>query len=217
MSKVLVTGSAGMLGQHIAGHLRAQGIDVVDYDLKLGQNIHDTKGLESFMEGCDCVIHLAGIHGPLPNKVEEDYKHDNYEGSMNVIDTAVKMGVKRFVFASSNDVYGFSTGAAPAFPYNDKTKTPPLTKLHPYAAFKLLTEKYLKKSAGKGMSVIAFRFGGINLTDFGWTITTGNIADAFHKAVIADTKGYHQINIANKDGDVDISKAKKLLGYEGGI
>ena len=213
---VLVTGGDGWLGANIVGHLNIQGIGCEIVDLKRGGDIFDTKALEKAMRKCGAVIHLAGLHGPIPDKEEEDYKHINYEGSVGVVDTAHKVGIKCLVFASSNDIYGFSTGVAPEFPYHDKTKTPPLSKLHPYAKYKLMTEKYFRKVAKKyGMTIIALRLGGIDNASLPWQLSMPNLVDAFHKALLADIEGFHQINIANFGCEVNISRAKKLLGYEG--
>jgi len=201
---ILVTGGSGWIGSMLIPDLGRRGYTCVNYDLASGQDIFDTKTLAKEMRGCSAVIHLAGIHGPLRGKTEEDYRHINYEGSKSVVDTASKVGIKRLVFASSNDIYGYSVGITPKYPITRKTKTPPLKVLHPYAKYKLMTEAYFRKI--KGMTIISLRLGGIGApAEVPWRISIENLGKAFAHALEMDG-GFRWFNAADPGCSVEVSR-----------
>ena len=59
--------------------------------------------LSGCMDGCDYVVHAAGIIHP--KKVNCFYKI-NTEGTRNLIDESIRARIKRFIFISSNSPYG---------------------------------------------------------------------------------------------------------------
>ena len=70
-------------------------------------NILDLRShlIERF-RGSDAVIHLAGLpHEHVRGAVAADFHRINYEGSINVFEAAREAGVRKFVFASSGQVY----------------------------------------------------------------------------------------------------------------
>ena len=62
------------------------------------------------MQGVDYVFHFAGI-APLPVNQENPYEaiSANVAGTANVLDAARKIGVKRFIFASTSAIYENNT------------------------------------------------------------------------------------------------------------
>jgi len=113
--KIFITGATGFVGQEIvrqfcqAGHSmcllvrtrsRAQleeirkcaGADVSD------GNILDARSLEGLLNGCDAVIHLAGIISELG---ESTFENIHVRGTRNVVEAAQQQGVKRFVHMSA--------------------------------------------------------------------------------------------------------------------
>lgn len=121
MRKILVTGSSGMIGTHLAVRLRELGYDVIGADWRPNRwrqdldavtvNV-DLRVLDDVMEkipgGVDLVIHLAAnarVHNLV---VDPTLAHDNITTTFNVLEYARRNGVKRFMFASSREVYGNS-------------------------------------------------------------------------------------------------------------
>ena len=110
--KVLVTGSAGYVGNEAVKALALRGHDVVEYDLRQGRDIHNYDQLRAHMDGCEAVVHLAAIPHPDPNKHWEDYWHVNVAGTQQVAAVAAALGIGRLVYASSTAYYGAHRGFA---------------------------------------------------------------------------------------------------------
>ena len=60
--RVAITGGSGFIGQHVAQEVRNLGHEVVTFDLRDG---NDILGDLSGLDGCDSVIHLAGLLGTM--------------------------------------------------------------------------------------------------------------------------------------------------------
>jgi len=114
--KVLVTGGMGLIGSSLARGLLAAGwgVHVLDkYEISIpgakyfSGSVLDQNAVEAAMEGCDRVVHLAAILGVSNagrNPVE--CLDVNIFGTRNVLESCVKMNVKRILFSSSSEVYG---------------------------------------------------------------------------------------------------------------
>jgi nucleoside-diphosphate-sugar epimerase len=113
--RVLITGGAGFLGINLARHLDKRGyalvsLDVEEFDYPERDRVEIIKGdirdkslLERAMEGIDHVVHTAAA---LPLYSPEDIYTTDVEGTRNVLDAALRHGVKRVVHISSTAVYG---------------------------------------------------------------------------------------------------------------
>jgi len=121
--KVLITGGAGFIGSHLCDALVAKGEEVTILDnLSTGSknniahlegkieicegDIRDQKLVESLMDDCDLVLHMAavlGVDNILGNPVESI--STNYQGSEIVLNTAVNLS-KRIIIASTSEIYG---------------------------------------------------------------------------------------------------------------
>lgn len=110
---VLVTGGAGLLGKELITQLLAQGRQVraiynktplADFrsaNLEQWQcNILDVVGLEEAMQGIEQVYHCAAIVTFNPKRKMEMFKV-NIEGTANVVNAALEVGVKKMVYVSS--------------------------------------------------------------------------------------------------------------------
>jgi UDP-glucose 4-epimerase len=121
--KVFITGGAGFIGSHLCDALVAEGKEVTILDnlstgskkniahlvgkIKVLQgDIRDQKLVESLVEKCDLVLHMAaalGVDNILENPIESI--STNFHGSEVVLNAAVKYD-KRIVIASTSEIYG---------------------------------------------------------------------------------------------------------------
>jgi len=121
--KVFITGGAGFIGSHLCDALVAEGKEVTILDnlstgskkniahlegkIKIFQgDIRDQKLVESLVENCDLVLHMAaalGVDNILENPIESI--STNFHGSEIVLNAAVKYD-KRIVIASTSEIYG---------------------------------------------------------------------------------------------------------------
>lgn len=119
--RVLVTGSEGLVGSILIPALREAGHEVVGYDAKHRQDVHDERGLLEAIKGAEAVVHLAAIPHPFRRG---DYDLINRQGTLAVVNAAEKVGVTHFVYFSSSDVYGFCGGPS----QSDPPPAPPITE-----------------------------------------------------------------------------------------
>jgi nucleoside-diphosphate-sugar epimerase len=117
---ILVTGGTGFTGSHLAKRLLLKGhkVRVVDnkqglfYDelVNLGADITigsvtSKELVDRLVEGCDVVHHLAAAFREvdLPDEV---YQNVNVNGTRYLLESAIKHGVKKFVYCSTCGVHG---------------------------------------------------------------------------------------------------------------
>lgn len=156
MREVLVTGGAGYLGSHLVELLLKKNykVRVLD-DLSFGDNalkilkkkynfdlikgdIRDLRVVLNSMDGCDAVVHLAGIVGDPASKIDPTQSTEiNYLSTKLVADAASYFQIKQFLFASSCSVYGASNSKL----LNEQS---PLNPISLYAETKLKSENILK-------------------------------------------------------------------------
>ena len=115
--KILVTGSSGFIGSHVADALEENGYDVVLFDnipsnyktknqKEFIGDILNAADVEKALKGCDAIYHFAGqadieASSNLPSTTIQA----NIIGTQNVLEAAKKHNVKRFFFASTIYVY----------------------------------------------------------------------------------------------------------------
>lgn len=165
MKKILFTGSAGKVGRLIIPFLIGNGYEIVYYDKLEGRDIFNSKDLEKKLKNCYAVIHSAAIpHPDLKAFNDQDYWRINYEGSVSVVQSAIKKKVKKFIFFSSGSVYGFWGGKCKPdkFPIDEKQKVPSLKQGQTfYGHTKIEVEKYLKTLKNK-IDITVLRIEGID-------------------------------------------------------
>ncbi|HYF33225.1 MAG TPA: NAD-dependent epimerase/dehydratase family protein [Chitinophagaceae bacterium] len=117
--KVFITGATGYIGHQLAreavtrGHtahilvrdLNAQYIPVDPNIVVFRGDVTDKDSILMAMKGCDSVLHAAGITKFRVRDNSIFYKV-NVEGTRNVLDAALILGIKKFVFTSSGAVIG---------------------------------------------------------------------------------------------------------------
>ncbi|MDA9479036.1 NAD-dependent epimerase [Bradyrhizobium sp. CCBAU 65884] len=110
---ILVTGSAGHLGEAILRTLRARGSPVRGIDLKPSPftdavgSIVDPGFVRSQMDGVTAVIHTATLHKPhVGTHSKPDFVDTNVTGTLNLLEAAASAGVRSFVFTSTTSAFG---------------------------------------------------------------------------------------------------------------
>jgi UDP-glucose 4-epimerase len=170
-SRVLVTGGAGYIGSHTLLELLAQGYepivlanfstgrrtalpdDVVFYEGDVGDRALVGHVLKK--HDITAVIHLAGsiiVAESVENPLR--YYWNNTRNSLDLIDTCVGHGVRRFVFSSTAAAYGIPDTEGPI------DEAAPTRPISPYGASKLMTEWMLRdvSAAHPGFRTVALRY-----------------------------------------------------------
>jgi len=151
--KVLVTGGAGFIGSHIVDSLIEAGNQVVVIDNLSSGKLENVNPRAVFYkadirdglvdgifesERPDAVCHLAAqinVRVSVDDPVLD--ARINVEGSLNILQSCVRHGVKKFVFASSG---GAIYGEQDHFPAREDHPKKPMS---PYGITKLTVEHYL--------------------------------------------------------------------------
>ena len=166
---VLVTGGAGYIGSHMVHALVEAGEAVVVIDnLSTGFSTYLPEGVPLFIgdvadenlvegvinaHGVDAIILFAGsVVVPESMRDPLAYYRNNTATSRNLLNAAVKCGVKRFIFSSTAAVYGNPD----VMPVAEEAPTRPLS---PYGSSKLMTEILLHDIApAYGMEFVVLRY-----------------------------------------------------------
>jgi len=155
--KVLVTGSAGHLGEALTRMLRGRGAQVTGVDLKHSPftdqvgSVTDREFLARCLRGVDAVLHTATLHKPhIATHPRQAFIDTNITGTLTLLEEAVAVGVNCMVFTSTTSVFGHAlspaSGAAALWIDEDVTPRPKniygITKL----AAEQLCELFHRKS-----------------------------------------------------------------------
>ena len=164
---VFVTGGAGYCGSLLVPQLLDQGYKVTVYDTMffgdaflpkdnpnlrvVKGDIRDTAHLAATAAAHDAFISLACISNDASFELDEALSTSvNMDAFEPMVEAAKKVGVKRFIYASSSSVYGVSDQP-------DVTEEHPLVPLTLYNKFKGMCEPLLKKHADDGLTGVIFR------------------------------------------------------------
>lgn len=158
--KVLVTGSAGILGAHLVRRLAGvpgRPYEVVGLDIRPGTpvpgvrqmigDIRDKTFVERQMVGIDAVVHCAAA---LPSHSESEVGSVDVDGTATLLQAAQDTGVARFVHVSSTAVYGVP----------EVQPTPedhPFVGVDPYNRAKIAAEELCMRYRDSGMCVPVLR------------------------------------------------------------
>lgn len=165
--KILVTGNRGYIGCVLVPMLIERGYDIVGLDAffyeesglasiefppkQIKKDIRDIN-LNDFVD-IDAVIHLAALSNDPLGELDISLTNDiNFSATMNLARMAKRAGVRRFVYASSQSMYGVSDTDDELD--EDNSLKNPLTV---YAKTKWKAEQELKKLNGHNFVVVCFR------------------------------------------------------------
>jgi UDP-glucose 4-epimerase len=111
--KILVTGSAGHLGEALMRTLQGSGHEAAGLDIKSSAFTHRVGSItqRSFVRECvqgmDAVLHTATLHKPhIVSHIRQAFVDVNITGTLNLLEEAAAAAVKAFVFTSTTSVYG---------------------------------------------------------------------------------------------------------------
>ncbi|WP_207513644.1 NAD-dependent epimerase/dehydratase family protein [Longitalea luteola] len=120
--KVLVTGTAGHLGEALVRTLRKDH-EVVALDIKPSLfnthtgSITDRDLVKQCMQGVKVVLHTATLHKPhVATHTPQQFVDTNITGTLNLLQEAVAAGVEVFVFTSTTSVFGDALVPPPGAP-----------------------------------------------------------------------------------------------------
>jgi nucleoside-diphosphate-sugar epimerase len=126
--RIALTGSSGKLGTVVARELRAAGHDVIGLDVvgtrgpdfvqvdltDYGQVIDALTAVNDRHDGFDGVVHLGAIPAPGIRSDVATF-HNNMTATFNVFWAAVRLGIHRLVYASSETVLGLPFDVPPPY------------------------------------------------------------------------------------------------------
>lgn len=142
MCKILVTGADGFIGSHLVEELVKKGNQVKAFvfynsfgtwgwldslskeimdSVEIYQgDVRDPNGVYEAMIGCDIIYHLAALIAiPYSYHSPDSYIDTNIKGTLNILQAARKLNVKRVLITSTSEVYGTA-------------KYVPIDENHPY-------------------------------------------------------------------------------------
>jgi len=138
--RVLVTGSAGHLGEALVRVLQntsyeAIGVDVVasPFTNYVG-SIADPSHVKRCMQGVNAVLHTATLHKPhMVTHTRQDFVDTNITGTLNLLEEGISVGVAAFVFTSTTSAFGgaLARGSVRAARGADTRRTKPRSRSRP--------------------------------------------------------------------------------------
>ncbi len=120
---ILVTGSAGHLGEALVRVLGSEGLEVVGLDVldsphtTVVGSIADRDCVRRSVAGVDAIVHAATLHKPhVGSHDRQAFVDTNVTGTLNLLEEAVEAGVGRFVFTSTTSAFGRALTPPPGAP-----------------------------------------------------------------------------------------------------
>jgi nucleoside-diphosphate-sugar epimerase len=154
--KLLVTGSAGLVGTPLVLALREQGHEVVEIDVRFGMasalDFRDERGGDILASGIEGVIHLAAVSRVAWGEADPALCHAiNVEGTEQLLRRQQEIAPEAwFLFASSREVYGD--------PASDQVREcDPLRPVNHYGRSKLKGEGAVQKAREVGLATATVR------------------------------------------------------------
>ena len=172
--RIALTGSSGKLGRVVARELRADGYEVIGMDVAgdrgpdfvqvdltdYGQVVDAFTAVGDRHDGIDAVVHLGAIPAPGIRSDVATF-HNNMPATFNVFWAAVRLGIRRIVYASSETVLGLPFDAPP--PYIPVDEEYPARPESVYSLVKTLEEQLATELVRwhPEVSITALRFSNV--------------------------------------------------------
>ena len=232
--RIVFTGGAGKAGRHVVPYLVERGYDVLNVDLvplncagvnTLNADIADSGemfnalsshfGFDGFETGngpapIDAVVHFAAVPRVLIKPDNETFRV-NTMGTYNVIEAAVKLGIKKIIIASSETTYGvcFAEGDKDFhhFPLEEDYDIDPMDS---YGLSKLVNEKTARAFAMRtGADIYALRIGNV-IEPHEYDRFSGFLADPMSRK----RNAWSYIDARDLGQIVDLAIRKDGLGFQ---
>ena len=120
--KILVTGSAGHLGEALMRALASKH-EAVGLDIKSSPFTHivvsiaDRGFVDECVRGVEAVAHTATLHKPhIETHSRQEFVDTNISGTLNLLEASVAENVKAFVFTSTTSTFGRALAPAQGEP-----------------------------------------------------------------------------------------------------
>ncbi len=161
---IVVTGSAGHLGDALMRTLRTRGGDPVGMDVKPSPttdavgSVTDREFVRRTLRGAHAVVHAATLHKPhVSTHRAQDFIDTNVTGTLVLLEEAFAAGVGTFVFTSTTSAFGAALKSEPGGPATWITEEAAPSLKNIYGATKLAAEHLCEMFARKGLPTIILR------------------------------------------------------------
>ncbi|WP_376743218.1 NAD-dependent epimerase/dehydratase family protein [Ensifer canadensis] len=258
--RIIFTGGSGKAGRHVVQYLIEQGHQVLNLDTRpldnpkvrtLITDITDSgqvfnalssyTGLHEFdpslrPQPIDAVVHFAAIPRIMIAPDNELFRV-NALGTYNVIEAAVKLGIRKVIMASSETTYGLVFANEPRspryFPLDEEYDVDPMDS---YALSKVVNEQTARAFALRsGFDIYALRIGNvIEPSEYklfpGWFANPGfrkriawsyidarDLGQITLRAIEKDGLGFQIFNAANDDTSSDLPTRELIDRFYPGV